>query len=65
MDIVINIRVVDEDKCIGCGICATKCPKCAIENTFNQGEVFAAYEAKKAAREKAKTEKEASAAKED
>ena len=57
-------HVVDEDKCIGCGICAAKCPKVAIENTFNYAEVLAAFEAKKAAREKAKAEKEAAAPKE-
>lgn len=54
-------HVVDEDKCIGCGICAAKCPKVAIENTFNYAEVVVAYEAKKAAREKAKAENEAAA----
>lgn len=29
-------RYVDEDKCIGCGICATKCPK-KVDDPFNEG----------------------------
>lgn len=57
-------HVIDEKKCIGSGICAAKCPKVAIDNTFNYAEVVAAFEAKKAAREKVKDEKEAAAAKE-
>jgi ferredoxin len=56
-----KLHVVDEAQCIGCGICASKCPKVAIENTFNYAEVVAAFEAKKAAREKAKAEKDAAA----
>src|SRR5512133_1929770 len=30
-------RSVDEDKCTGCGICMTKCPKKKIPNDFDQG----------------------------
>ncbi len=29
-------RYVDEDKCIGCGICATKCPK-KVDDPYNEG----------------------------
>jgi RnfABCDGE-type electron transport complex B subunit len=54
-------HIIDQNKCIGCGICASRCPKAAIEGTFNYAEVLQVYEAKKAAREKAKAEKEAAA----
>jgi heterodisulfide reductase subunit A len=29
-------RYVDEDKCVGCGVCASKCPK-EVKNEFNSG----------------------------
>ncbi|RJQ21243.1 MAG: RnfABCDGE type electron transport complex subunit B [Nitrospiraceae bacterium] len=48
-------HVIAQDKCIGCGICTSKCPVVAINGTFNYAEVLQAYEAKKAAREKAKS----------
>ncbi|MFH0787297.1 MAG: FAD-dependent oxidoreductase [Pseudomonadota bacterium] len=31
-----NPRYVDEEKCVGCGICAEKCPA-TVEDEFNQG----------------------------
>lgn len=48
---------IDKDKCIGCGICTSKCPTLAIEGTINYAEIALEFEAKKAAREKAKAEK--------
>ncbi|MBI4843805.1 MAG: Fe-S cluster domain-containing protein [Nitrospirae bacterium] len=50
-------HVIDQNKCIGCGICTAKCPSLAIEGTINYAEIALEFEAKKAAREKAKAEK--------
>jgi Na+-translocating ferredoxin:NAD+ oxidoreductase RNF subunit RnfB len=47
-------HVINQDRCIGCGICTSKCPVLAIEGTINYPEVKIAFEAKKAARQKAK-----------
>ena len=33
-----NPRFIDMDKCIGCGLCAEKCPK-KVEDEFNEGLV--------------------------
>ncbi|MDO8281830.1 MAG: Fe-S cluster domain-containing protein [Thermodesulfovibrionia bacterium] len=52
-----KLHVIDQEKCIGCGICTSKCPSLAIEGTINYAEIALAFEAKKAAREKAKAEK--------
>jgi Na+-translocating ferredoxin:NAD+ oxidoreductase RNF subunit RnfB len=52
-------HVIDQDRCIGCGICTSKCPKAAITGTFNYPEVLKIYEAKVAARAKAREEAKA------
>jgi ferredoxin len=39
--------VIDQSRCIGCGICTAKCPVQAIDGTFNAAEVFAAAAEKK------------------
>jgi Na+-translocating ferredoxin:NAD+ oxidoreductase RNF subunit RnfB len=44
-------HTIDQDRCIGCGICTANCPKQAIEGTFNAEAVFEAAAAKKAAKE--------------
>ncbi len=33
-------HTIDAAKCIGCGICTAKCPKQAIDGTFNINAVF-------------------------
>ena len=36
MQVVKHPRYIDEDKCVGCGICAAKCPK-KVPDAFNLG----------------------------
>jgi len=43
-------HVIDQGRCVGCGICTAKCPVQAIDGTFNAHEVFQAAAAKKAAK---------------
>lgn len=52
-----KLHVIDQEKCIGCGICTSRCPTLSIEGTINYPEVAQEFEAKKAAREKAKAER--------